>query len=78
MSSPRGISGVIVRGIDPQNAAIVSQLLQYIQQGTLGSLSAAGSDAAARPGGAQAQTPASPATSASGAVRHRTAPIAIG
>src|SRR6267378_7624506 len=26
MSSPRGISGVIVRGIDPQNAAIVAQL----------------------------------------------------
>src|ERR1700733_3600497 len=40
ISSPRGISGVIVRGIDPDNAAIVTQLLRYIQQGSLGSLSA--------------------------------------
>ncbi|MBI3758407.1 MAG: FtsX-like permease family protein [Deltaproteobacteria bacterium] len=39
MSSPRGISGVIVRGIDPQNAAIVSQLLHYIQHGSLDTLS---------------------------------------
>jgi lipoprotein-releasing system permease protein len=43
MSSPRGISGVIVRGIDPQNAAIVSQLLHYIQHGSLDSLSVPGS-----------------------------------
>ena len=42
MSSPRGISGVIVRGIDPQNAAIVSQLLHYIQHGSLDSLSVPG------------------------------------
>jgi lipoprotein-releasing system permease protein len=40
ISSPRGISGVIARGIDPDNAAIVAQLLHYIQQGSLGSLSA--------------------------------------
>ena len=39
ISSPRGISGVIVRGIDPDNAAIVGQLLRYIQHGSLGSLS---------------------------------------
>ena len=43
VSSPRGISGVIVRGIDPENAAIVAQLLHYIQHGSLDSLSAAGS-----------------------------------
>jgi lipoprotein-releasing system permease protein len=43
MSSPRGISGVIVRGIDPQNAAIVSQLLHYIQHGSLDSLAVSGS-----------------------------------
>jgi lipoprotein-releasing system permease protein len=42
ISSPRGISGVIARGIDPDNAAIVSQLLHYIQHGSLGSLSAVG------------------------------------
>ena len=34
MSSAHGLSGVLVRGIDPKNAAIVTQLLQYIQQGT--------------------------------------------
>jgi lipoprotein-releasing system permease protein len=45
ISSPRGISGVIARGIDPDNAAIVAQLLHYIQQGSLGSLSASGSPA---------------------------------
>ncbi|HEX3409109.1 MAG TPA: FtsX-like permease family protein [Candidatus Binataceae bacterium] len=39
ISSPRGISGVIARGIDPDNAAIVSQLLHYIQHGSLNSLS---------------------------------------
>jgi lipoprotein-releasing system permease protein len=38
MSSKRGLSGVLVRGIDPRNAAIVTQLLEYIQQGNLGSL----------------------------------------
>lgn len=41
MSSPRGISGVIVRGIDPQNATIVEQLKRYIQAGSLANLSAA-------------------------------------
>lgn len=49
MSSPRGISGVIARGIDPQNAAIASQLLRYIQHGSLDSLSAPGSPAAPPP-----------------------------
>jgi len=47
VSSPRGISGVIARGIDPANAAIVSQLLRYIQQGSLDSLSAPGTTSAA-------------------------------
>ncbi len=46
ISSPRGISGVIVRGIDPDNAAIVGQLLRYIQHGSLDSLSASGKPAA--------------------------------
>jgi lipoprotein-releasing system permease protein len=45
ISSPRGISGVIARGIDPDNAAIVTQLLHYIQHGSLGSLSAAAAPA---------------------------------
>ncbi|HEX4209480.1 MAG TPA: FtsX-like permease family protein [Candidatus Binataceae bacterium] len=40
MSSTRGLSGVLVRGIDPKNAAIATQLLQYIQQGSVGSLAA--------------------------------------
>jgi lipoprotein-releasing system permease protein len=40
MSSNRGLSGVLVRGIDPKNAAIVTQLLTYIQQGNLSSLAA--------------------------------------
>jgi lipoprotein-releasing system permease protein len=50
MSSPRGISGVIVRGIDSDNAAIVGQLLRYIQHGSLGSLAAPGNSAASTPG----------------------------
>jgi lipoprotein-releasing system permease protein len=49
MSSPRGISGVIVRGIDPQNAAIVSQLKGYIQHGSLDKLSAPGEPPSAPP-----------------------------
>jgi lipoprotein-releasing system permease protein len=49
MSSPRGISGVIVRGIDPQNAAIVAQLLRYIQHGSLDQLAAPGEPRAAPP-----------------------------
>ena len=75
MSSPRGISGVIVRGIDPQNAAIVSQLLHYIQHGSLDSLSVPGSPPAppvvnkvighahARAPTPASVTPAAPATS---------------
>lgn len=48
MSSPRGVSGVIMRGIDPQNAAIVGQLRRYIQKGSLANLgvASAGSDGA--------------------------------
>ncbi len=49
MSSPRGISGVIVRGIDPQNAAIVAQLKGYIQHGSLDQLAAPGEPPAAPP-----------------------------
>ena len=40
MSSAHGLSGVLVRGIDPKNAAILTQLLQYIQQGSITSLAA--------------------------------------
>ncbi len=53
ISSPRGISGVIARGIDPDNAAIVTQLLHYIQHGSLGSLSAAPAIGAVTPAIAQ-------------------------
>lgn len=60
-SSPRGISGVIVRGIDPENGAIVGQLLRYIQHGALGSLSAAG---ATRAAGQPIRSAVSPATGA--------------
>ena len=49
VSSPRGISGVIVRGIDPKNAAITSQLRRYIQHGSLDVLSAPGGGAVATP-----------------------------
>jgi len=55
ISSPRGISGVIARGIDPDNAAIVGQLLKYIQKGSLSSLSIAAAPLAAT---AIAATPA--------------------
>jgi lipoprotein-releasing system permease protein len=49
MSSPRGISGVIVRGIDPQNASIVSQLKGYLQHGSLDQLATPGAPPAAPP-----------------------------
>jgi lipoprotein-releasing system permease protein len=62
ISSSRGISGVIVRGIDPDNAAIVAQLLRYIQHGSLRSLSggitpAAGAAPAAIPASSIARSP---------------------
>jgi lipoprotein-releasing system permease protein len=57
ISSPRGISGVIVRGIDPKNAAIASQLVRYIQHGSLDNLSVTG---------ASANTPSVPSASAQG------------
>ncbi len=70
ISSMRGISGVIVRGIDPDNAAIVAQLLRYIQRGSLGSLSNTNAPAA---GAATTTTPAlsssrSPAPAIDGAI----------
>jgi lipoprotein-releasing system permease protein len=49
ISSPRGISGVIVRGIDPHNAAIASQLRDYILHGSLAVLGAHSPAAAATP-----------------------------
>ena len=49
MSSPRGISGVIVRGIDPKNATIAGQLARYIQHGSLQRLSSGTSNANAPP-----------------------------
>jgi len=76
MSSTRGLSGVLVRGIDPKNAAIVSQLLQYIQQGTLGSL-AAGPTTPLDPSTLK-QTPASPATSSKRPVQLSDGAVAIG
>jgi lipoprotein-releasing system permease protein len=49
VSSAHGISGVVVRGVEPKNAVAVSQLRKYIQQGSLASL-AAESPAAATDG----------------------------
>jgi lipoprotein-releasing system permease protein len=72
ISSPRGISGVIVRGIDPDNAAIVAQLLRYIQHGSLGSLSAAG------PPAASAATVAAPSRSRLPSTMPTDGAIAIG
>lgn len=40
ISSAHGISGVVVRGVEPKNAVVVSQLRNYIQQGSLASLAA--------------------------------------
>jgi lipoprotein-releasing system permease protein len=37
-SSARGISGVIIRGIEPSSAPVISRLRGYIQQGSLNSL----------------------------------------
>ncbi len=75
ISSPRGISGVIVRGIDPDNAAIVAQLLRYIQQGSLGSLSATGTPAAQAAGTA---APAATSRSRSSSAPPADGAIAIG
>jgi len=40
VSSSRGISGVVVRGVQPDNAVVVAQLRRYIQHGALGSIAA--------------------------------------
>src|SRR5260370_39532042 len=40
VSSAHGIRGVVVRGVEPKNAVVVSQLRNYIQQGSLASLAA--------------------------------------
>ena len=37
-SSLRGISGVIVRGVEPSNASVISKLRGYLQQGSLDDL----------------------------------------
>ena len=76
MSSTRGLSGVLVRGIDPKNAAIVSQLLQYIQQGTLGSLAAGPITPLDAP--TVKQIPASPTTSSTQPVQLSDGAVAIG
>jgi lipoprotein-releasing system permease protein len=52
VSSTHGISGVIVRGVEPKSAVVVSQLRRYIQQGSLDRLAdappvAAGAQASA-------------------------------
>ena len=40
VSSSRGISGVVVRGVEPRNAVVLDQLRRYIQFGSLDSLAA--------------------------------------
>lgn len=40
VSSLHGISGVVVRGVEPKNAVVIGQLRRYIQQGSLDSLDA--------------------------------------
>src|SRR5712691_5988474 len=39
-SSAGGISGVIVRGVEPSNASVISNLRGYVQQGSLDALGA--------------------------------------
>jgi lipoprotein-releasing system permease protein len=41
VSSARGISGVVARGVEPDNAVVVAQLRRYIQHGSLDSIAAA-------------------------------------
>jgi lipoprotein-releasing system permease protein len=41
VSSARGISGVVARGVQPDNAVVVAQLRRYIQHGSLDSIAAA-------------------------------------
>jgi lipoprotein-releasing system permease protein len=53
VSSAGGISGVMVRGVEPKNAVVVAQLRSYIQQGSLDRLAAAPPTAA----GMQASAP---------------------
>ena len=37
-SSARGISGVVVRGVEPSSASVISKLREYVRQGSLDSL----------------------------------------
>jgi lipoprotein-releasing system permease protein len=48
VSSSRGISGVVVRGIEPKNAVVVGQLRRYMQSGSLDSLAASDGSASGR------------------------------
>src|SRR5437899_232599 len=48
VSSPRGISGVVVRGIEPKNAVVVGQLRRYMQSGSLDSLAYSDGSASGR------------------------------
>jgi lipoprotein-releasing system permease protein len=51
-SAAGGVSGVIVRGVEPQNAVVVTQLKRFVRQGSLDSLSnGAAADAAPAPDG---------------------------
>ena len=68
ISSPRGISGVIVRGIDPDNAAIGAQLLRYIQHGSLASLANGNPAAAATTATPASSIARSPAPAVDGAI----------
>jgi lipoprotein-releasing system permease protein len=41
VSSAHGISGVVARGVQPDNAVVIAQLRRYMQHGSLGSIAAA-------------------------------------
>ena len=51
VSSAGGISGVIVRGVEPRNAMVTAQLRRYMVQGSLDRLAASGPAAANAPDG---------------------------
>jgi lipoprotein-releasing system permease protein len=46
ISSARGISGVVARGVQPENAVVVEQLRRYIKHGSLDSIASAASPSA--------------------------------
>ena len=46
VSSAHGISGVVARGVQPDNAVVIAQLRRYIQHGSLDSIAAASTTSA--------------------------------